>query len=433
MPIKLTPDIYGQNATWSQQGRNKVTTVAMQPLKVITQAGEIASKKYDVSSLSTTTSRIYSSNTRHLNLYDRQLAKGTVALSSAKVQFANFTAEKASTGKVTGYITFKGVTYEIAQGRGNSTYGDYPSFEAMQGSLSSLVDWMRDPKHCTKTEAISILDLSQTNLLVAPWVRNNITGTDTQTADVFTDWYKNDGYRTPAYDSWKTVVTYYSNVGIADIAMYPPNIWSGEAQSIGPSRLSTKGLTFTSSVNVERTGDRTFQVSWQAPTQILYMCASRSFGLVSGYHEIDNYAFLIDVESITVHLHSIAYESEYINYTKGSGRDLLKIDKTQLLHNDTYRHYAESADLNWVERLGELLIQKLKNGKRSAQCTVPAEWAIRNNITINSIVSIVLQDGTYLSGITSSGELAALEFRIVRITKRFSASEFTYEINLMEV
>lgn len=429
MLIKLTPDVYSQNATWSRQARNKATSVTMQPLRVITQEGEIASVSYATSSLSKITSRVYSSNTRNLNFSDRQLAKGTVALSSSSMQSVDVTAEKASTGKVTGYVTFTGATYEIA--RGNSTYETYPSFETMQGSLADLASWIR--ANGTKTEAISVLDLSQADLLVAPWVRNNIIGTVTQASDVFTDWYKDDGHRPPAYDSWKTSGQYSSNVGIVDITMYPPDIWSGEAQNVGLSRLSTKGLTFTSSVNVIRTGDRTFRVSWRAPTQVLYMCASRSFGVLGGYHEIDNYAFLIDVESITVHLHSSAYAAEYITYTDGSGRDLLKIDKTQLLHDNTMITYSEQDIRVWYRELADTLKLWLSKGLIAATCTVPAEWAVRNNIAINSIVSIVLQDGTDLSGITSTGESRVLEFRIVRITKRFSASEFVYEINLMEV
>lgn len=429
MAIKLTPDVYSQNATWSRQGRNKATSVTMQPLRIITQEGDIASIKYETSNLSKLTSRIYSSNTRNLNFADRQLAKGTVALSSAGIQSVEVTAEKASTGKVTGYVTFTGATYEVA--RGNSTYETYPSFETMQGSLDDLASWIRT--NGTKTEAISILDLSQADLLVAPWVRNNITGTDTQAADVFTDWYKDDGHRPPAYDSWKTSGQYSSNAGIVDITMYPPDIWSGEAQNVGPSRLSTKGLTFTSSVNVIRKGDRKFQVSWRAPTQILYMCASRSFGVLGGYYEIDNYAFLIDVDSITVHLHSTSYESEYITYTDGSGRDLLKIDRTQLLHDNTMINLGSSNIKVWYRELSDTLKTWLSEGLIAATCTVPAEWAIRNNIAIDSTISIVLQDGTVLSKITPSGESRVLDFRVVRITKRFSASEFVYEINLMEV
>lgn len=436
MSIKLTPDVYSQNAAWSRQGRNKATAITIQPLKIITQEGEIASASYDTSSLSKLTSRIYSSNTRYLNFNDRQLAKGTVALSSV-AQSATITAEKASTGNVAGYITFTGTTYEVARGSlpyapPNAQGKGYPSFDEMQGSLDKLAEWIRDPNQSgsTKTEAVSILDLSQADLLVAPWVRNNVTGLDTQAIDIFTDWYK-EGYRPPAYDSWKTSGRYSSNTGTVDIEMYPPDIWSGEEQNVGPSRLSTKGLIFTSSVSVSRTGDRTFSVSWRAPTQILYMCASRSFGLVSGYHEIDNYAFLIDVTSITVHLHSTAYESEYITYTDGSGRDLLKIDRTQLLHDNTMINLGSSKV--WYRELTGVLKTWLSGGLIAATCTVPAEWAIRKNITIDSTVSIVLQDGTDLSRIAPSGGSRVLEFRVVRITKKFSASEFVYELNLMEV
>ena len=430
MAIKLTPDVYSQNATWSRQGRNKATSVTMQPLSITTQEGEIASVSYSTSALLKQTSRVYSSNTRYLTFADRQLAKGTVALSSADMS-VEVNAEKASTGEVTGYITFTGATYEVA--RGNSTYEAYPTFDEMQGSLDSLAAWIRDPNQSgsTKIEAISILDLSQTDLLVAPWVRNNITGTDTQAADVFTDWYKDDGYAPPAYDSWKTYGQYVGNTGIVDITMFPPDIWSGEPQHAGPSRLSTEGLTFTSRVKVTRTGDRTFEVSWRAPTRILYMCASRSFGFT--YHEVDNYAFLIDVDSITVHLHSTAYESEYKTYTSGSGRDLLKIDRTQLLHDNTMINLGSSYIRVWHRELADHLKTRLSEGLIAATCTVPAEWAIRNNITIDSTISIVLQDGTSLSRVTPSGESRVLDFRVVRITKRFSASEFVYEINLMEV
>lgn len=425
--IKITPDVYSQKATWSRKTYNKATSIVVQPLDAtVSKPVDIYSETFQVSDLTSTPqfSQVYSSNTRYLNFADRQLAKGTAALQTQRAS-KSVRVTSASVGTPSGYLTFTGKTYEVA--RGGSTFDNYPTLDTMKGSYSTLVEWIKNNATSTSS-SISIYDLSQNAFLVAPWVRNNITGTDTTANDVLTNWFVDNSTRPPASSSWKTSGIFGPNAGTVSIQMYPPNIWSSEDQQIGLSRLLTTGLKFTGYATATRTSAYDFNISWHGPTQILYMCASRSFGIFGGYTDIDNYAFLIDIESITFHLSSRTYGNDYSLVTYGEGTDILKLDKTVLLHNDTYKYTTYPNIADWVPQLAEGLLSALKNGKIAAQCSVPAPWAIQSKIHIGTTATIVSQDGSTLSRGNNP-----IQFRVARITKNFSATSFSYNLDLMEV
>lgn len=424
--IRLTPDVYSQNATWSRKVLNKATSVVIQPIDAtLSEPTDIHSEEFRVSDLTSTPrlARIYSSNTRHLNTLDRQLAKGTVALQTQSAS-KSITVAAASSGNISAYLTFTGKTYEVA--RGGSTYNNYPSLDVMKGTYTNLVTWIKNNATNT-TSSISIMDISQNAFMVAPWVRNNVTDNNTTANDIFTNWWTEATFQNPpitsTWDNGYISNATYGNGYNVDITMFPPPGWTDLM-----SAIKTRGLRFIGNATASKTGDYTFNISWSGPTQILYMCASRSFGTFGGYADIDNYAFLIDIESIVFHVVAQTYGREYLSYTYGEGTDILKLDKTELLHNNTHKYTTYPYFSDWVPQLGAGLVRALKNGKITAQCSVPAPWAIRNNVHIGTTSTIVLQDGSTLSRGSDS-----IQFRVVRITKNFSATNFSYDLDLMEV
>ena len=103
----------------------------------------------------------------------------------------------------------------------------------------------------------------------------------------------------------------------------------------------------------------------------------------------------------------------------------INFTKNELITSQTY---VGSSDVLWTQYMAKHLLTKFENGKYIVECEVPATWALRNDIHINSQLNIQLQDGTYITRGTDT-----CVFEVKTIEKRFRNTDFIFSLRLMEV
>lgn len=91
-------------------------------------------------------------------------------------------------------------------------------------------------------------------------------------------------------------------------------------------------------------------------------------------------------------------------------------------------YVTRRANYLWIEAISEQLLRKYRDGKLSVACTVSAAWAMQNNITVGTQMTVKLLDGKMVTrkGVTST-------FAVKNIEKRYTANEFVYDLTLLEV
>lgn len=107
-----------------------------------------------------------------------------------------------------------------------------------------------------------------------------------------------------------------------------------------------------------------------------------------------------------------------------SGRPLLGITYRKLVNtfDGIYETYP------WTRQLSQMILARRLYGKYVVECTVPATWAIEQDLKINSLVEVVLPNGQYFS---RSGN--SCYFEVKNIKKIFKNVSFTFQLKLIEV
>jgi hypothetical protein len=141
------------------------------------------------------------------------------------------------------------------------------------------------------------------------------------------------------------------------------------------------------------------------------------------------------ITSVTVNIKGYKYstDTEDKDYSLDSAGNLT----TENLKN-TYAYNINSNELItsettinkviWDKAISQLLLDKYKNGKYIVKAQVPAQWALANNVHINTQMYVKTLNGEYIS---RKGVNCIFEVKIIK--KHFESSQFYYELQLMEV
>jgi hypothetical protein len=98
-----------------------------------------------------------------------------------------------------------------------------------------------------------------------------------------------------------------------------------------------------------------------------------------------------------------------------------------ITNNELITTYTKIDSTNWNEAISQLLLDKYKEGKYIVKAQVPAQWALANNVHINTQMYIKTLNGEYIS----RKEVNCI-FEVKIIKKHFESSQFYYELQLME-
>ncbi len=226
--------------------------------------------------------------------------------------------------------------------------------------------------------------------------------------------------------------------GAADaVQMWPVTIYAtGDIQS---TKLSVRNRTVPITAKVIKIDDYTYRVDYSVPVRYEYLASSQYYTSIFGirtYHDLDNYCFLDRVNKLKIELvaQELNEETEDISYSLVDGflskqvinEHPMSFVQNELITSETF--WGANKSNPWTLVMPNYILKKFKDGKYIVECEVPASWALRNDVHINSEFEIQLQDGTMIS----RNDAVSL-FEVKNIEKRFRNDSFIFILRLMEV
>lgn len=461
MVLQLGPRIYSQNFVWGVLPRNKLDTLSAE-VTLNTPLEDSGSVTLDVStatidgreytlpiSLDVPVNRFNSANnlesgqqtTMCINQVSCVVATGSV-LFELENPLPTMPAAKLHLAGTTYYTTRGGLTHAKVE-------------EAYLGSVNDVARWIYDNAsdhedwNDKSTDSLNrgiyedttLVDYTASSVPMYGWVRNlKPAGPFTPVSqrnqpeeqDVLTTWVDQS-----KSNHW-AVTSNWSGYGTAnEVQVWPVTIYAtGDIKS---TKLSVRNQTVPITTQVVKVDDYTYRVNYAVPVRYEYFASSQYYTAFLGirtYHDLDNYCFLDRINKIQVELvtNQLNTETIDISYSLDSADELtdrvinehpINFTKNELITSEAY---WGSSDRLWSEEMAKYLLEKFKDGKYVVECEVPATWALRNDIHINTEISIQLQDGT-----TIARNGVNCVFEVKTIEKRFRNSSFVFALRLMEV
>ena len=346
--ITLTPKIYKKGMKHSLLSANKIDTVKLRPISnrlaentifhtTTLDKVNIENVEYvlPISTKISATDFHSSTNYRWGGLFvgNKHFAKARVECVVASGTTLCKTDEVVQ-GTVIANVRLAGNSKRVA--RGGSTFDNYPSADSLSSKNYSLSEWIDN----NKTETVEGMTHDYTGNLFSlnPWVRNIVhfelpkdidwsTGKPTAN-DVVTDWASSNGGRN--YVFWTTWNENSStNLGVFEqFEMGSPSATSLGVEEWSSTRLVMHNVQLPILKELKKLDDYNYEVSWTVPIRVAYAAASREFGPLGGAYDIDNYAYLDEVSSITIELSGtpLSTDVQNIAYSSSDG-ELTKIVK----------------------------------------------------------------------------------------------------------
>lgn len=447
----LTPREYYRDMKWIIAPKNKIDTVTAKPyVGVLADPTNIATKNVTVMSVDGRSVNLPVTNDNKSTHFHMMHNKSDNILFTWNVAKARVEALVAS-GKVTFTLdeplaevpqvklSFNGNSDIIA--RGSSSYNTYPNYSELSKETFDLNNWIRS--HKNESTANVLPDFTGTQFSLNPWVKEIYPYIDESypavglapagnSATLWNDFSTYPNGTGALYDNWTESVTDASKYPMV-IAMpeqvAPP---TDDYVSVKDQCLKMRNVQLNISTSLRKVDDYTYEVSFVAPVRYTYMAASNYGGIAGTEYDLDNYAYVSIVDSIDVSLYasSIDTHTEDIKYSLKNGvlsEDVSDTYPYNFAENPLIMRNTTWGEILWSRKVSEYLLNTYKNGKYVVECTVPARWALLNNIHVDSLTYVKLQNGNYISR-----KDARCVFRVTNIEKRFQGSAFVYALKLLE-
>lgn len=461
MALLLSPRIYNKNFKWGILPKNKIDTVTAQPV-INTPISAATSTTIEVTKVNikdeehslpialsvTPTNLLFSNNyesgqptTICENFVGCVVATGSVT----------FALEEPLPSTPAAKLHVEGTTHYI--NRGSLTHADVADNVLPYTGVASWIysnasgseewtDKSTDSANRGIYEDSTLVDYTSTSVPLYGWVRKLrpagafTWGSDRESRnqpdpqDILTTWVDQE-----VSNHW-AVRENWQGFGTSEaVEMWPTEIYAeGDMNS---TKIVLRNRTVPISVSVVKIDDYNYRVDYSLPVRYEYMASSQyytSFLGIRTYKDLDNYCFLDRISKITIELQmkQLNEETQDISYgldtdgnitTEISNEHPLSFNRNELITLGT-----KWGDKLWIEEMPRYILDKFKNGKYIVECEIPATWALRNDVHIDTEITIQLQDTTM---ITRNGTVCI--FQVKNITKRMQSNNFIYTLSLMEV
>lgn len=461
MAIALKPRIYRQGLRWSLLPRNKVDTVTMQPVSnKVSDADVIATSDITSVTIDDTTYALPIPTTvkyNHINLTMNVTKEVECGKGSTRCVMASgsttFHLEEPLPSTPTVKLVFAGTTYFV--NRASKTYADYPGPSTtdiatwIYNNRNGSEEWQEKSTDMTNRGTYddpTLIDYTKGIIPLFPFTRKLIQAQDIlvqtdrpEEQDLLTFWTDRSlGSWGARRDNWTG-----ASAGNGMVYMWPSKIVAElSGLSVEHQQICLKNKTVAITTQVNKIDDYTYTVDWTIPVRYDYAAASQYaksafLGIGSPkVYDLDNYAFLDRISKVTIQLSAPTMSSETfdLSYSLSDSGNLtdnvinehpLSFDSNELITLDAY--WGDASSL-WHKKMPEYLLDLYKDGKYVIECSVPASWAIQNNVHVNTRMNVYLQGD---KPVTRDGDICVFEVKI--IAKIFSNNEFSYAIKLLEV
>lgn len=471
MAVQLTPRNYKPGLSWKLLTKNKVDTVASEPYTNARIEGQL------IHSESITSAQVFQSGSGNVNVqlpaaasYIRtneqwetndftMPSSSIVRRASGRVQIlrgsGSFTlrTEIPLTELPTVKLSFEGITSCIDRGSKTCAQMSQLFDQSINTNIASVVynnrsrteEWQNSKSVDTYNRGAladaTLVDYTKEDVPLYPFVkvvRRADTGTEADwnanklsEEEVLTHWISATGYSSRLID-WSA---YYD-----DRAFFT---WDSRVNTdsatiaLAIQRAAFKEDSVGISAYVTRIDDYTYNVEWSAPIYYAYSAWAQAFlsSAATGNYDVDSYAFLDQITKITADVyvttldHDTTVPRSYSLINNALTTNVVNeypvsFDKNEFI---TLATYENSPSNLWTESMALRILQAYKDGKYVVECEVNAQWALSNNISINSEIQVTLQNGTKITRGNNT-----VTFEVKTIEKIFKCSEFTYALRLLE-
>lgn len=467
MALSLTPRIYGRNFKWGILPSNKVDTVVTRPI-LNTIMEEASSFTQDISSVTiknndgdiNTTLPI--ANTVKSNRAAISTNYEPNQIGAAAIMCIGNVMCAVATGSVifeldnplptmpSAKIHCEGKTYYV--NRGSKTHADIRA--VYEGDLHAVPQWIQnnasDNEEWTDKSTDStnrgiyddptLIDYTKSSIPLYPWVRKIIPTSGSGyifdekplQQDILTTWVDQDK------SSHWAQTQYWSGYNSSDaVTMWPAKVVA--TGDVSSTKISLKNQNVSITTSVIKIDDYTYKVEYSIPVRYTYYASSQyytSFLGIRTYYDLDNYCFMDLIDKLQIELVAQELNQEYVDLsfsldTSGQltreviNEHPLSFNTNELITSEAY--WGDTSSL-WSTAMSQYLLEKFGEGKYIVECEVPAAWALRNDIHINSVCNIRLQDNTLIAR-----DDVTCSFEVKTIEKRFKDNNFIYILRLMEV
>lgn len=291
-----------------------------------------------------------------------------------------------------------------------------------------------------------LMDYSQSSIVMYPWIRKTTgewpggiiaeylaSSYRPKEADIFCEW--NNGSSAnwlPPYENWNT----YNLSGKIKQGPYAWYAESGSEPTQNHFIPLIPSWTYAFYCRVTKLNSYDYQVDYELPVRYFQIAAAKAVGSVIHSSEVrrDSYGWKDVASKVTITLQAGTFDEsiEQLSYSLDSSgnltQDVINDYPISIEQNDLVTMDALWGSDKWVERMPKYLLTEYKKGKYVLECTVKADWALINNIGINTEIRVKLQNGQFISknGLT-------ITFAVKTIEKSFKNSEFVYNLRMLEV
>lgn len=413
----------------------------------------------------------YSMGNRN-NWYDLAHSNVAVRMATQTIQFHNLTTPIVANPYVK--LTFAGTTYKIDRGN-NFTLEDIHPIYKDAAQVSNFIRTHADVETDTWTGNSDSVDYDSNKLNMFAWVKRAVLsnardmttlaldGTDEYennkpaVADILTTWAGGvngmEGCRCcqncPSNESPFSSLRmggswYYNDVEIRFPNTYPNPIKDMDTNA--PLTTPYRNALYQSvayqeiyeyiTINIIKYDEYNFDVQITYPEKYQYVAASRYvklgiFSVISEVGQLESYAFTDFIESIQVDLYGTTYDENTEDFSNslqddsiidGKNGNILKLDNNELITKD-----ATWSGTNWKTKATQEILSRYEKGLTTIELTVPASYAIENNIKINSPFYIKTTDNELIE---RGYRVAAYDVK--NITKTYNDEQFTWTLKLLE-
>lgn len=474
MSIKLTPDIYSKGLKWNLRRENQIDTFTFSLYYFNEVATNLDSR--------TITSVVYKNQTVSLPLSDNNhtaefssdchamvgkgytsvyengpyvMAKGFVMIYFASFTFNLTLSEPMNSLNV--QLILNGVT-KVAQTKSWSSYFNPEDKNKNSQDIVSFVDSNLDHQDNFSGDS-AYVTYSQYEFSGNPFIKKLVPANNDKDhpnypdpSYIITKWTPSAVHATGtcAQDPLWTHTSWNDNNPsqntLNNNAAGTEKMWPAELtgalwptyQRISLLKRNAKVITR----NVTKINDYQYRITCWVPIKYIYMAAARanhyagSIGPIpyEGEELTGALAFYDMISSITCSTVGYKYADSYQEYsyslnedgdavtTEAKNTSALKIPQNNFIKSDT-----RIAGTLWENYWPKKILDAYKRGRYVVSCIVPADWALDNNIQVNSKLNIVLPNNQYIYQIKNRSEGYGIERDGKSITARVLGRQYIFD------
>lgn len=319
--MDLTAREYKKNMQWLNKPVNKIDTVQLSPISneeseetASIATTEVKSGKLDNASSNTNfpipNSYVpkYIRSMRCIRTYtfeDHELGKSRVEIVMASGS-VDITTDKAIVGTPYATVKMNGKSYVVP--RGVKDYNYTSNGSALKDMTKSFTQEIIDKK--VETHETLSWRYGENSVNFLAWVYEQKSSDALNNFPPYyiaTTWdkYYSPSRATPYFGGWSTFES-------EEIKKLPATSFNAFL-NYTPGVIPLKNTQFEITTQVQKLSDYKYRVFWQAPVRYLYIAAARSYGIFQGYLNIDSYAFVDIVDSLTISLYAKSLATDKVD------------------------------------------------------------------------------------------------------------------------